>query len=70
MPSVYLSPSLQEYNPYIDGGNEEYYNDIYITQMTSELLESVGEKIDITKNKVTETSSAFFQNAKNFFIKM
>ena len=27
MPSVYLSPSLQEYNPYVDGGNEEYYNE-------------------------------------------
>lgn len=25
MPKVYLSPSLQEYNPYVDGGNEEYY---------------------------------------------
>ena len=23
MPSIYLSPSLQEYNPYINGGNEE-----------------------------------------------
>lgn len=25
MPSVYLSPSLQEWNPYVNGGNEEYY---------------------------------------------
>ena len=25
MPEIYLSPSTQEYNPYIDGGNEEYY---------------------------------------------
>ena len=25
MPSVFLSPSLQEWNPYINGGNEEYY---------------------------------------------
>ena len=26
MPTVYLSPSTQEYNPYYDGvGNEEYY---------------------------------------------
>ena len=24
-PSVFLSPSTQEYNPYINGGNEEYY---------------------------------------------
>lgn len=25
MPKIYLSPSVQEYNHYIDGGNEEYY---------------------------------------------
>ena len=25
MPSIYLSPSTQEFNPYIIGGNEEYY---------------------------------------------
>ena len=25
MPAVFVSPSLQEYNPYVDGGNEEYY---------------------------------------------
>ncbi len=25
MPGVFLSPSAQEFNPYIDGGNEEYY---------------------------------------------
>lgn len=25
MPSVFLSPSLQEWNPYVNGGNEEYF---------------------------------------------
>ncbi|WP_407382566.1 N-acetylmuramoyl-L-alanine amidase [Ruminococcus sp.] len=25
MPSIFLSPSLQEWNPYVNGGNEEYY---------------------------------------------
>ena len=25
MPKIYLSPSVQEFNHYIDGGNEEYY---------------------------------------------
>ena len=25
MPSVFLSPSLQEWNPYVNGGSEEYY---------------------------------------------
>ena len=33
MPSVYLSPSLQEYNPYIDGGNEEYYMNLIADAM-------------------------------------
>lgn len=25
MPSVFLSPSTQEWNPYVNGGNEEFY---------------------------------------------
>ncbi len=25
MPTIYLSPSTQEWNPYVDGGTEEYY---------------------------------------------
>ena len=25
MPILYLSPSTQEYNPYVNGGNEEQY---------------------------------------------
>ena len=25
MPKIYLSPSVQEFNHYVDGGNEEYY---------------------------------------------
>ena len=25
MPTIYLSPSTQEFNPYVNGGNEEYY---------------------------------------------
>ena len=25
MPKVFLSPSTQEWNPYVDGGNEEQY---------------------------------------------
>ena len=25
MAFLYLSPSTQEYNPYVNGGNEEYY---------------------------------------------
>lgn len=33
MPSVFLSPSLQEWNPYVDGGNEEYYMNLIADAM-------------------------------------
>ena len=33
MPKVYISPSLQEYNPYVDGGNEEYYMNLVADAM-------------------------------------
>lgn len=33
MPTVYLSPSLQEYNPFVGGGNEEYYMNLIVDAM-------------------------------------
>lgn len=33
MPTVYLSPSLQEFNPYNGGGNEEYYMNLVADDM-------------------------------------
>lgn len=33
MPSVYLSPSVQDYNEYIVGGNEEYYMNLIVDAM-------------------------------------
>lgn len=33
MPTIFLSPSLQEWNPYIDGGNEEYYMNLIADEM-------------------------------------
>ena len=47
MPSIFLSPSTQEFNPYIDGGNEEYYMNI-ITDALIPYLESSG--ISYTRN--------------------
>ena len=41
MPSVFLSPSTQEFNPYVDGGNEEYYTNI-ITDAIIPYLEASG----------------------------
>lgn len=47
MPSVYLSPSLQEWNPYIDGGNEEYYMNLIADAMEPYLRAS---GIDFKRN--------------------
>ena len=40
MPTLFLSPSTQEYNPYIDGGNEEYYMNLIADAMEPYLTAS------------------------------
>ena len=40
MPSVFISPSLQEFNPYVDGGNEEYYMNLIADELIPYLLSS------------------------------
>lgn len=40
MPSVFLSPSTQEYNPYVNGGNEEYYMNLIADAMVPYLRSS------------------------------
>ncbi|MEE3428914.1 MAG: N-acetylmuramoyl-L-alanine amidase [Ruminococcus sp.] len=47
MPSIYLSPSLQEWNPYVDGGNEEYYMNLIADAMEPYLRAS---GIDFKRN--------------------
>lgn len=39
MSKIYLSPSAQEFNPYIDGGNEEYYMNLIADAMEPYLRE-------------------------------
>ena len=41
MASVFLSPSAQEFNPYVDGGNEEYYMNV-ITDAIEPYLTASG----------------------------
>ena len=41
MPKVFLSPSTQEWNPYIDGGNEEQYMNLIADRMEPYLRSSV-----------------------------
>ena len=40
MPRIYLSPSLQEYNLYAGGGNEEYYMNLLADAMEPYLISS------------------------------
>lgn len=40
MPLLYLSPSLQDYNLYVGGGNEEYYMNLLADEMEPYLLSS------------------------------
>lgn len=47
MPNIYLSPSLQEWNPYVDGGNEEYYMNLVADAMEPYLTAS---GISFTRN--------------------
>lgn len=47
MPTIYLSPSLQEFNPYSGGGNEEYYMNLVADAMEPYLRAS---GIDFSRN--------------------
>ena len=54
MPRIYLSPSLQESNPYVIGGNEEYYMNLVADAMEP-YLKSNG--IAFTRNRPDQTLS-------------
>ena len=47
MPRIFLSPSTQEFNPYIIGGNEEYYMNLITDEMIPYLKAS---NIDFDRN--------------------
>ena len=47
MPKIYLSPSVQEYNKYLNGGDEEYYMNL-IADAMEPYLEASG--IDFDRN--------------------
>lgn len=54
MPSVYLSPSLQEYNQFVNGGTEEQYANL-ITDALIPYLDALG--IDYNRNRPEMTLS-------------
>lgn len=55
MPKIFLSPSTQEYNPYIDGGNEEYYMNLIADEMQPYLTAS---GIEYVRNDPAKTVNA------------
>ena len=65
MPSVFLSPSLQEWNPYVNGGNEEYYMNL-VADAIEPYLKASG--ISYGRNTPNQTlSQAIAQsNAGNY----
>lgn len=65
MPSIYLSPSTQEFNPYIIGGSEEYYMNLIADAMEPYLYAS---GINFTRNtpEMTAASSIAASNAGDY----
>lgn len=65
MPIIYLSPSTQEFNPYITGGSEEYYMNLIADAMEPYLVSS---GIEFTRNTpdMTASSSIAQSNAGNY----
>ena len=69
MPNVYLSPSHQEANPFIIGGNEEYYMNLIVDAMIPSLR---ANDIDFTRNNPDMTLSQIIDqsNAGNYDLHM
>ena len=65
MPSVFLSPSTQEWNPYVTGGNEEYYMNL-IADAIEPYLIAAG--VTFSRNVPSETLSQAIakSNAGNY----
>ncbi len=65
MPIIYLSPSTQEWNPYVNGGNEEYYMNLIADAMEPYLR---ANGIQFTRNTpdMTAASSIRASNAGNY----
>jgi N-acetylmuramoyl-L-alanine amidase len=65
MPSIYLSPSTQEFNPYVIGGNEEYYMNLIADAMEPYLYAS---GINFTRNTpdMTAATSITQSNMGNY----
>lgn len=66
MPTIYLSPSTQEFNPYVDGsGSEEYYMNLIADAMIP-YLEATGINYVRNTPDMTAASSIRASNAGNY----
>lgn len=65
MPIIYLSPSTQEGNPYITGGNEEQYMNL-IADAMEPILRSSGIRFRRNTPSMTAASSIRQANAGNY----
>lgn len=62
MPTIYLSPSTQEFNPYSGGGNEEYYMNLIADAMEPYLAAS-GIQFVRNTPEMTKASSIAASNS-------
>lgn len=65
MPKIYLSPSLQEFNPYVDGGNEEYYMNL-IADEVEPYLRASGIDFERNSPEMTLTQAIAESNRGNY----
>ena len=65
MPSIYLSPSTQEFNPYVNGGNEEYYMNLVADAMIP-YLNATGISYSRNTPDMTAASSIAASNMGNY----
>lgn len=65
MPLIYLSPSTQEFNPYVNGGNEEYYMNLIADAMVP-FLQSSGIQYTRNNRDMSASDSIAASNRGNY----
>lgn len=63
MPRVYLSPSTQDFNQFINGGSEEYYMNLIVDAMIPYLRAS---GIEFTRNNPGDSVSKIIERSNDF----
>lgn len=63
MPKIYLSPSTQEFNQFVNGGNEEYYMNLIADAMVPYLRAS---GIEFTRNNPGDTVPIIVERSNEY----